>query len=170
MPQMQNLLAETDGGMAKVVIGIVVVAFWIISGIAQTLGKKQQDKKRKAQLPTQDGSLADRQAQLERELRERQARLREQTPTPPPLPTAQRPQNKRPQPKRPQPRRPQPVPILETALPSPITLPATATARPLSRQVRALRADLTPATLSKQIVLMEILGKPIALREGESVF
>ncbi len=51
-------LAATDEGLGKVIIGIVVVVFWIVSGIAQTLGKRQQEKKRREKMrPARRGRL-----------------------------------------------------------------------------------------------------------------
>jgi hypothetical protein len=196
------ILAQDGDDFGKIIGGVVVVLFWIISAIAGAIGKRRQDKSRR-QNPN-------RQADLERELRERQARLREMQglpplPPPPPQPLpGSYPSRSIPQqmpPPAPQaPSRPQPAPV---SLPLPRQVPprpakqpkpakqvrrprdvvsapalqerpaaratpaqpVLAAASPGSGVARDLRAALHPTALRRQILLMEILLPPVALRD-----
>lgn len=180
MPDHWNILADSDGDIGKLVIGVIALIFWGVSAMVSA-AKKRQEQARRRQMFEQiarGGAVPTPPAPPARPA-VRPGPSRAMLPPKRPMPAAQAARMTGPPP--PAPRRGKSKgQSARTSAPSPLTTAASPIAsattaaggtesRPAAKappvDARALRRWLTPATLRSQFMLTEVLQPPLALRE-----
>lgn len=180
MPHLHPILASDDGAIFKIIFWLVVGLIWlivtIVKGVAKAMGGNQQAARRSATsaeapidlTPTMEVRPPAVAPQLWQQLAPPPVAV-----APPPLPTAKRGKKVR----RPAERlAAQAVPVQQRqAQQASIAsaLIASATARPTPSApapvtLTALQQAVRPESLRRELVLLEILGKPLSLRDNQS--
>jgi hypothetical protein len=164
------LLAQNEDPTMKIVIGLAFAAFWIVAQILAALGKNKEKANRRTNEPLAEAP----------------------SPSPPPLrvprqtnvPRPQQSQRRSPVEAPPARQRPPKVKRRPPAMPPPLRAPAvmrsatvavpapveefdphaTVVAKP--KAADRVRAALQPASLREHFILVEVLGKPVALRDS----
>jgi hypothetical protein len=162
MPDLPNILARSgEDDLMKIIFGIGAVIVWGIVQMIAAVAKKAEDAKRRRQYGRLPEDVA--------------VRNRAGIPTPPPVPSQQRPKQPKSKGKR------RPVPALPVAATASSATYASATpqhaavvegpkgrakqagdAAPANRVGRLVRQ---PGTLRAAFILNEVLSKPLALRD-----
>jgi hypothetical protein len=179
MTDFLHTLADSDGDIGKLVVGVIALIIWGVSALASSAKKRQEQQRRRQvferiargsaapptrPVPARPGMRPKPAAATTHSLPPQAARVMS-----PPPPGARRGKSKK-QPRQ-SPVQPLPPPLPEPAIVAAATIaPALSLTRPAAAKApvvdaRALSRWLTPATLRSQFMLTEVLQPPLALRE-----
>ncbi len=153
--QFPAILAANDDSSFKLVFGVIVIVIWAISSLFKAIKQKAQQAQQRARMNQLPVDIAARPPQA---------------PLSPPLPATLAPTSAGGRPprsgKRGKATPPPPPHIIPPSLPIRTTRPEPAL-RPIAATTQAtVRLALQPQALRRQFVVNEILGKPLALRDG----